>query len=82
MLKFYHGDPIGIFIGAGERDFGFAADIVIPYQKSELRQAQLGQFLLVRLSADEYTLGRITRFTPAGMLATPEGEETSQGEDA
>lgn len=66
---------IGNFIGAGERDFGFAADIVVPYDKDELKHPQLGQFLLVRLSAEEYTLGRITRFTPAGMLATPEGEE-------
>ncbi|MGI9338376.1 MAG: ATP-binding protein [Gammaproteobacteria bacterium] len=66
---------IGSFMGIAERDFGFAADIVIPYENDELEQPQLGQFLIVRLSGNDYTLGRITRFTPAGMLATPEGED-------
>ena len=75
--------PIGSFMGAAERDFGFAADIVIPYENDDLDQPQLGQFLLVWLSGDDYTLGRITRFTPAGMLATPEGEDymTRMGRD-
>lgn len=74
---------IGSFMGIAERDFGFAADIVIPYENNELEQPQLGQFLIVRLSANDYTLGRITRFIPAGMLATPEGEDymTRMGRD-
>lgn len=75
MLNFYTGEPIGSFIGGAERDLGFAADIVVPYTNNELKNPQLGQFLLVNISGDDYTLGRITRFTPAGMLATPEGED-------
>ncbi len=74
-ICFYKEPQIGSFKGVAEGGFGFAADIIIPYNKNELDQPQLGQFLLVRLSGDHYTLGRITRFSPAGMLATPEGED-------
>ena len=74
-IKFHAGKQIGSFMGVAERDFGFAADIVVPYTNNELDQPQLGQLLLVNLSGDDYTLGRITRFTPAGMLSTPEGED-------
>ena len=74
-IKFHADKQIGSFMGVADRDSGFAADIVVPYENNQLGHPQLGQFLLVHLSSDDHTLGRITRFTPAGMLATPEGED-------
>ena len=74
-IKFHADKQIGSFMGVADRDSGFAADIVVPYENNQLIHPQLGQFLLVHLSGDDHTLGRITRFTPAGMLATPEGED-------
>lgn len=67
---------IGSFKGFAERGFEFAADLVIPYRSQEIPTPQLGQFILVELSnADEAALGRITKMTPAGLLASAEGED-------
>ena len=67
---------IGSFKGIAERGFEFAADLIIPYRQQEISQPQLGQFVLVELSnPNEAVLGRITKMTPTGLLASPEGED-------
>ena len=73
---FPDGLVIGSFKGFAERGFEFAADLVIPYRSQEIARPQLGQFILVELSnADEAALGRITKMTPTGLLASAEGED-------
>ena len=73
----FSGDnDIGSFKGFAERGFEFAADLVIPYKRQEISQPQFGQFVLVELSdADEAALGRITKWVPAGLLSSAEGED-------
>lgn len=68
---------IGSFKGAAERGFEFAADLIIPYVGEEKYRPQLGSFLLVQLTSteEEAALGRITKVTPSGRLATEEGED-------
>ena len=67
---------MGTFKGFNERGLEFAAEIIAPYDSSMLDRPQLGQFLLIELgSSEEAALGRITRFVPSGLLATPEGED-------
>lgn len=67
---------MGIFKGFTERGYEFAAEIVTPYDASMLEKPQLGQFLLIELGDPlEASLGRITKFLPAGLLATSEGED-------
>ena len=73
---FSEGNDIGSFKGFAERGFGFAADLVIPYKWQEIPHPQFGQFILVELSnADEAALGRITKWVPAGLLSSAEGED-------
>ena len=74
MLKF---EPLGTFKGAlDEHGMQFAAEIVAPFRNAEQKEPQKGRFLLVQLTPpDEWALGRITRFTPGGMLATAAGED-------
>ncbi len=75
-MLFADSQIVGTFKGFNERGLEFAAEIVAPYDASMLDRPQLGQFLLVELgSQEEASLGRITRFVPSGLLATPEGED-------
>ncbi len=75
-MLFADSQVFGTFKGFAERGLEFAAEIVTPYDASLLDRPQLGQFLLIELgSQEEASLGRITRFVPAGLLAGPEGED-------
>lgn len=75
-MLFANSQIVGTFKGFNDRGLEFAAEIVAPYDASMLDRPQLGQFLLVELSSqEEAALGRITRFVPSGLLATPEGED-------
>lgn len=75
-MLFADSELMGTFKGFTERGLEFAAEIVAPYDGSMLDRPQLGQFLLIELgSQEEAALGRITRFVPSGLLATPEGED-------
>jgi DNA helicase HerA-like ATPase len=75
-MLFANSQVVGTFKGFNERGLEFAAEIVAPYDASMLDRPQLGQFLLIELgSIEEAALGRITRFVPSGLLATPEGED-------
>jgi len=75
-VLFANSRIVGTFKGFNDRGLEFAAEIVAPYDASMLDRPQLGQFLLVELaSQEEAALGRITRFVPSGLLATPEGED-------
>ena len=75
-MLFANSQIVGTFKGFNDRGLEFAAEIVAPYDASMLDRPQLGQFLLVELaSQEEAALGRITRFVPSGLLATPEGED-------
>ena len=75
-MLFANSRIVGTFKGFNDRGLEFAAEIVAPYDASMLDRPQLGQFLLVELaSQEEAALGRITRFVPSGLLATPEGED-------
>ncbi len=75
-MLFANSQIMGTFKGFHESGLEFAAEIVAPYDASMLDRPQLGQFLLVELgSQEEAALGRITRFVPSGLLATPEGED-------
>lgn len=75
-MLFANTELMGTFKGFNEKGLEFAAEIVAPYRASMLDRPQLGQFLLVELgSTEEAALGRITRFVPTGLLATPEGED-------
>src|SRR2546428_1673973 len=75
-LLFADSAVFGTFKGFNEKGLEFAAEIIAPYEGSMLDRPQLGQFLLIELgSQEEAALGRITRFVPSGLLATPEGED-------
>jgi uncharacterized protein len=75
-MLFSNSQVMGTFKGFNEKGLEFAAEIIAPYDASMLDRPQLGQFLLIELgSPDEAALGRITRFVPSGLLATPEGED-------
>ena len=75
-MLFSSGHSVGTFKGFNDRGLEFAAEIVAPYDASMLDRPQLGQFLLIELgSPEEASLGRITRFVPSGLLASPEGED-------
>lgn len=75
-MLFANSQVMGTFKGFNERGLEFAAEIIAPYDASMLERPQLGQFLLIELgSPEEAALGRITRFVPSGLLATPEGED-------
>ena len=66
-------DVIGVFKGFVESGLEFKADIVVPYQ-TEFTPL-LGSFLLVEVSKERYLLGRITRFSPVGLMSGGEAEE-------
>ena len=66
------------FFGASAGDFGydFAAEIVVPYRSHDVAEPQIGRFFLVELmKGAEYVLGRVTRFMPAGQMASGEAED-------
>ena len=74
------GKSIGIFKGfAAEHGSEFAAELVVPFHGNVVNRPQLGHFILVELKGgsgrEEALLGRITRMTSAGLLASPEGED-------
>jgi len=76
IVLFANSELMGTFKGFNEKGLEFAAEIIAPYEGSMLDRPQLGQFLLIELgSQEEAALGRITRFVPSGLLATPEGED-------
>jgi len=76
IVLFANSELMGTFKGFNEKGLEFAAEIIAPYDGSMLDRPQLGQFLLIELgSQEEAALGRITRFVPSGLLATPEGED-------
>ncbi len=64
---------IGTFKGFAESGLEFMAEIVSPYH-TEYRP-NIGEFIIVALSADLAVLGRITRFYPMGVLSSGEGDE-------
>ena len=67
---------IGMFKGFAEEGLEFRAEIVSPYNPDEDLTPRIGQFLLVELSSTtEAALGRITRFSPVGLMADREGDE-------
>lgn len=73
---FSKSNLMGTFKGFSEKGFEFAAEIVAPYSTEMQDRPQLGQFLLIQLSTpEEASLGRITKFVPSGLLASPEGED-------
>lgn len=73
---FAKSNLMGTFKGFSEKGFEFAAEIVAPYSTEMQDRPQLGQFLLIQLSTpEEASLGRITKFVPSGLLASPEGED-------
>src|SRR6267143_4146114 len=75
-MLFATSQLIGTFKGFNEKGLEFAAEIIAPYDATMLDRPQLGQFLLVELgSEEEASLGRITKFVPTGLLASPEGED-------
>jgi hypothetical protein len=75
-MLFKESQVMGTFKGFNDRGLEFAAEIIAPYDASMLDRPQLGQFVLIELgSTEEAALGRITRFVPSGLLATPEGED-------
>ena len=75
-MLFRESQVMGTFKGFNDRGLEFAAEIIAPYDASMLDRPQLGQFVLIELgSSEEAALGRITRFVPSGLLATPEGED-------
>ena len=77
MLELFAKSQLwGTFKGFNDKGFEFAADIVTPYKSDMQDRPQLGQFLLIELGTlKEASLGRITKFIPAGLLATAEGED-------
>ena len=64
---------IGVFKGFVESGLEFKADIVVPYH-TEFTPV-LGSFLLVEVSKERYLLGRITKFSPVGLMSTGEAED-------
>jgi hypothetical protein len=75
-MLFANSESFGAFKGFSEKGLEFAAELVTPYNASMLDRPQLGQFLLIELgSPEEASLGRITRFIPAGLLTSAEGED-------
>ena len=77
MLELFAKSQLwGTFKGFSDKGFEFAADIITPYKADMQDRPQLGQFLLIELGTPkEASLGRITKFIPAGLLATTEGED-------
>ena len=69
---------VGSFTGFAERGLEFVAELVVPYRRSGQVGPQMGRFVLVKLEGadrrEEAVLGRITKFIPAGMLTSSEGE--------
>ena len=69
---------VGSFTGFAERGLEFVAELVVPYRRPRQVGPQMGRFVLVKLEGadgrEEAVLGRITKFIPAGMLTSSEGE--------
>src|SRR5438309_7848059 len=64
---------IGVFKGFAESELEFKAEIVVPYH-TEFTPL-LGSFLLVSVTAEDYLLGRITKFYPVGIMSGGEAED-------
>lgn len=65
--------PIGFFKGFSESGLEFKAEIVSPYH-SHYRPI-LGSFILIFVDKQNLILGRITRFSPVGIMSGTEGDE-------
>jgi DNA helicase HerA-like ATPase len=64
---------VGVFKGFSESALEFKAEIVTPYHTEF--PPTLGGFLLVESSAEDYLLGRITKFYPVGAMAGDEADD-------
>lgn len=64
---------IGFFKGFSPGGLNPAAEVVAPYQADI--DLSIGGFLLVEVSPSECLLGRITRYHPAGVMSSAEGDE-------
>ena len=66
-------EVIGVFKGYVESGLEFKADIVVPYN-TEFTPL-LGSFLVVEVSKIHYLLGRITTFSPGGLMSSAQAED-------
>lgn len=64
---------IGFFKGFSPSGLDPAAEVVAPYRADI--NLSIGGFLLVEVSPEECLLGRITRYHPAGVMSSAEGDE-------
>jgi len=64
---------IGFFKGFSPSGLDPAAEVVAPYHADI--NLSIGGFLLVEVSPEECLLGRITRYHPAGVMSSAEGDE-------
>src|SRR6266699_6615028 len=64
---------VGVFKGFSESGLEFKAEVVTPYH-TEFRPT-LGGFMVVEASAENYLLGRITRFYPVGVMSGEEADD-------
>ncbi|MGB4235495.1 MAG: ATP-binding protein [Methanoregulaceae archaeon] len=65
--------PIGFFKGFSESGLEFKAEIVSPYHSNY--RPILGSFILIFVDKQNLILGRITRFSPVGIMSGMEGDE-------
>lgn len=66
-------EKIGVFKGFIESGLEFKADIVVPYHTEF--SPLLGSFLVVEVSKERYLLGRITKFSPVGLMSSAQAED-------
>lgn len=75
-VLFNSNQMVGVFKGFTEGRMEFAAEIIVPFNPEPDMVPRMGQLILVELgNPDEAILGRITRFRPAGTMASPEADE-------
>ena len=67
------GEVIGMFRGFADSELEFRAELISPYLPETT--PLIGEFMLVDVSGNSALLGRITRFTPVGVLSGPYGDE-------
>ncbi|MEW6033150.1 MAG: DUF87 domain-containing protein [Bacillota bacterium] len=73
MSRVLTENVIGFFKGFSPSGLDPAAEVVAPYRADI--NLSIGGFLLVEVSPDECLLGRITRYHPAGVMSSAEGDE-------
>ena len=67
------GEIVGVFKGFSESGLEFKAEIVVPYHTEF--SPLIGGFLIVKVSAEAYLLGRVTKFYPVGVMSGGEAED-------